>query len=67
MFRGELVYVVIDRVSAVQEVHLKAALVVAEHSLASIEHLFGAEHGNRDATRILAALREGGPEGMRRS
>lgn len=32
-----------------------------------MEHLIGTEHGNRDAVRILAALRERGVNGMRRS
>ncbi len=67
VLRVALIYALLDGASAVHEVHLRAALAVVEHSRASIEHLFGAEHGNRDAARILAALRERGAEGMRRS
>ena len=61
--RLSLLYALLDRADRVGVPHLRAALEVWRYCDDSARYAFGASLGNRDAERLLAAIR-GAPDGL---
>jgi hypothetical protein len=64
--RLALTYALMDRSDRIEPEHLEAALAVWDYAERSARHIFGDSTGDRDADRILEALRAT-PEGLTRS
>jgi hypothetical protein len=64
--RLALVYALLDRSDLLKPEHLEAALAVWDYAERSAAYIFGDSTGDRDADRILEALRSA-PEGMTRN
>jgi hypothetical protein len=57
VLRLALLYAMLEHSEAIRRPHLEAALACWRHSEASALYLFGDTYGDRDADRLLAALR----------
>jgi hypothetical protein len=64
--RLSLIYALLDKSSIILPEHLQAALAVWEYAEASVRYIFGEATGNKDADRIIEALRSA-PQGLTRS
>lgn len=65
VLRLSVVYALADGEVSIGVEHVEAAWAVWRYCRASVDYVFGGMTGNKDADRILAALREA-PAGMRR-
>jgi len=64
--RLSLTYALLDGSPAIDVPHLKAAYALWQYAEESARYIFGDATGDHIADRILAALRDAGPEGMDR-
>lgn len=62
--RLQLVLAVCDGSASITEDHVGAAYQIWTYCRASAGHVFGHSTGNKDADRLLAALRDAGGEGL---
>jgi len=65
--RLALIYALLDGASAIDRVHLEAALAMWKYCEASARYIFGDLLGNTTADAILRALRQVGASGMSRT
>jgi hypothetical protein len=60
------IYALLDRSNVIKVEHLKAALALWDYSERSAQWIFETGTGNKNADRILAALKAAGEKGLRR-
>lgn len=60
--RLSLIYAVLDMSPAIKAVHLEAALAVWDYAEQSVKQIFGDLTGDAVADRIMAVLRQSGPQ-----
>lgn len=64
VLRLALGYALSDASAVITLDHLEPADAVWRYSRASVDHLFGETVGNADADKLLAAIRDAGPNGL---
>lgn len=65
--RLSLIYAMLDMSPVIQVAHLRAALALWRYCEASVRYIFGRRLGNKDAERLLQALRDAGADGLSRT
>jgi hypothetical protein len=67
VLRIALIFALLDKNSLIEKQHLEAALSVWQYSEDSARYIFGERLGNKEAERILAALKENQDTGLTRT
>lgn len=67
VMRLSAIYAVLDRSMIIEPEHHDAAMAVWRYSEATVRWIFGDKVGDKDADKILSALRRAGPKGLSRT
>lgn len=67
LLRLSLIFALLDEADALEVAHLRAALAVAEYSAATVAFIWRTQLGDAKADKLLAAIRQAGPDGLNRT
>lgn len=67
VMRLSAIYAVLDQSKLIEPVHHAAAMAIWQYSEETVRWIFGDRTGDKDADKILAALRRAGPKGLSRT